>query len=61
VSMAFGINVTMLIAGLCYLTLIPAARVLLTQPIPLGRSRIKQMEFGTRPPRRPDRAKKRLP
>ena len=30
IGMAFGINVTMLMAGVCYLALIPAARSLLT-------------------------------
>jgi hypothetical protein len=34
VSMALGINVTMLMAGLCYLALIPAARALLAQSTP---------------------------
>jgi hypothetical protein len=34
VSMAFGINVTMLMAGLCYLALIPTARALLAQSMP---------------------------
>jgi len=34
VSMAFGINVTMFIAGLCYLALIPTARALLAQSMP---------------------------
>jgi len=33
-SMAFGINVTMFIAGLCYLALIPTAHALLAQSIP---------------------------
>jgi len=33
VSMAFGINVTMLMAGLCYLALIPTARALLVCPV----------------------------
>jgi len=32
VSMALGINVTMSIAGLCYLALIPVARVLMATP-----------------------------
>ncbi|MDD5678985.1 MAG: hypothetical protein PHW60_13510 [Kiritimatiellae bacterium] len=34
VSMAFGINVTMSMAGLCYLALIPTARLLLAQSAP---------------------------
>jgi len=34
VSMTFGINVTMLMAGLCYLALIPTARALLAQSTP---------------------------
>lgn len=34
VSMAFGINVTMSLAGLCYLALIPTARALLAQSAP---------------------------
>jgi uncharacterized membrane protein YhaH (DUF805 family) len=29
ISMSFGINVTMFVAGLCYLALIPTARALL--------------------------------
>jgi len=32
VSMALGINVTMSIAGLCYLAVIPAARALMATP-----------------------------
>jgi hypothetical protein len=32
IGMAFGINVTMFIAGLCYLALIPTARTLLAVP-----------------------------
>lgn len=34
IGMAFGINVTMLLAGICYLLLIPAARALLTLHLP---------------------------
>ena len=33
-SMSFGINVTMLLSGACYLALIPAACALLTQSMP---------------------------